>query len=146
PIYEKKQTPQFLSPRRPSEDHRSRGIRVALTSGGAIDRPSLNAMIIATRSRLRAVRARRKSVKLAKNGDKNCHPDSKLKETAMKQNNNEAGFSLIELLIVVVIIGVVAALAVPNLQKGLRAAENGTAFATMRTISSSQAGFFSQKN
>src|SRR5690606_22620368 len=31
-------------------------------------------------------------------------------------------------------------------QKGLRAAENGTAFATMRTISSSQAGFFSQKN
>ena len=62
------------------------------------------------------------------------------------KNKAQAGFSLIELLIVVVIIGVVAALAVPNLQKGLRAAENGTTFATLRTIASSQAGFFSQKN
>lgn len=61
-------------------------------------------------------------------------------------NKREAGFSLIELLLVVVIVGIVAALAVPALQKGLRAAENGNTFATMKTIASTQVGYFSQNN
>lgn len=60
--------------------------------------------------------------------------------------NRQNGFSLIELLLVVVIIGIVAALGVPSLLKGIRAAENGTTFATLRTIASSQANFFSQNN
>ena len=58
--------------------------------------------------------------------------------------NKENGFSLIELLIVVVIIGVVAALAVPMLQKGIHASENGNTFSTMRTLSSTQMSFYSQ--
>jgi prepilin-type N-terminal cleavage/methylation domain-containing protein len=58
----------------------------------------------------------------------------------------ESGFSLIELLIVVVIIGVIAALAVPAFQKGIRAAENGTTFGTMRAIASTEISFFSQNN
>lgn len=59
------------------------------------------------------------------------------------KSNSEKGFSLIELLLVVVVIGIVAALAIPALQKSIVAAEAGTTFATLRTISSTQVGFFS---
>ena len=62
------------------------------------------------------------------------------------KSRHESGFSLIELLLVVVIIGIVASLAVPALQKGLRATENGNTFATMRTIASTQVGYYSQNN
>jgi len=56
----------------------------------------------------------------------------------------EAGFSLIELLLVVVTIGIIAAIAIPRLQQTIRAAENANIFATMRSISSTQIGFRSQ--
>lgn len=61
-------------------------------------------------------------------------------------NRNEKGFSLIELLIVVVIIGIVAALAVPALQKGIRAAENGNTFGSMRSMTTTQLSYFSQNS
>jgi len=61
-------------------------------------------------------------------------------------NGNEKGFSLVELLCVVVIVGVIAAIAVPALRKGIRAAENGAVYATMRTIASSQVNFYTSNN
>lgn len=59
------------------------------------------------------------------------------------RNKGESGFSIIELLLVCVVIGVIAAIAVPHLQKAIRAAENGNTFSMMRTLSSTQVNFYS---
>lgn len=64
----------------------------------------------------------------------------------MRKRNAEKGFSLIELLLVCVIIGVIAAIAVPAFQKGIWAAENGRAFAILRTIHSTEVDFYVQNN
>jgi prepilin-type N-terminal cleavage/methylation domain-containing protein len=62
------------------------------------------------------------------------------------KRGSERGFSIIELLIVAVIVGIIAALAVPHLQKGIRAAENGNMRATMRSIASTQVSYFTQNS
>ena len=60
------------------------------------------------------------------------------------REKGERGFSLVELLLVVVVIGIVAIIAIPHLQKALRAAENGNTFATLRTVAGQQVDFYSR--
>lgn len=62
------------------------------------------------------------------------------------QVENNKGFSLIELLVVVTIVGIVAALSIPLYKKAITASENGAIFAVTKIMLQEQTNFFSQQS
>jgi type IV pilus assembly protein PilA len=66
-------------------------------------------------------------------GEKNMSKDNKSKAS---------GFSLIELLIVVAIILIIAAIAIPNLMRARMAANDSSAAASERTVGTGEVGYF----
>jgi prepilin-type N-terminal cleavage/methylation domain-containing protein len=59
--------------------------------------------------------------------------------------SSQKGFSLIELLMVCVIVGLLATIAVPSMLQSREAAEKGATIANLRTIHSNQLTYMSQR-
>src|SRR3954463_6172591 len=68
-----------------------------------------------------------------------CRADIPTGKLSMKKKNK--GFSLIELLIVVAIILIIAAIAIPNLLRSRMMANQSAAVSTLRNINNSQAAY-----
>jgi type IV pilus assembly protein PilA len=73
-------------------------------------------------------------------GDARCGYQTRdfAKEIVMRTKNNQKGFSLIELLIVVAIILIIAAIAIPNLLRSRMAANEASAVGSLRTLNTAE--------
>ncbi|MCO6511431.1 MAG: prepilin-type N-terminal cleavage/methylation domain-containing protein [Aridibacter famidurans] len=58
------------------------------------------------------------------------------------KRRDESGFSLIELLLIVVIVGLLATIAIPSLLKSRDAAEKAAAIGTLHTLHINQTGYY----
>lgn len=64
-----------------------------------------------------------------------------MRDTAVRQARDQAGFTLIDLLFVIAILGLLSTLAVPGLMRARGAAHSASAVATLRVINSAQLSY-----
>lgn len=67
-------------------------------------------------------------------------------EVLKMRKKGESGFSLIELLVVVVVIGIIASLAIPYLRKAVQATENRNVRTTLKSVATTQLSFSTTNN
>lgn len=61
------------------------------------------------------------------------------------KKNNQAGFSIVEMLVVCVILGILSTIAVPLYKKAIIGTENGAIFAMIKIMLQEQTNYYSQK-
>ena len=64
-----------------------------------------------------------------------------MKSTARKRARNDAGFTLIDMLFVVSLVGLLATMAIPGLMRARGAAQSSSALASLRVINSGELSF-----
>jgi hypothetical protein len=69
------------------------------------------------------------------------HPEASAQMTIPRSRRGEAGFTLIDMLFVVALVGLLASLAIPGLMRARGAAQASSAIGTLRVVNSGQLSF-----
>ena len=80
---------------------------------------------------------------VSKNVTVECAADNEVLKVVER---SERGFSIIELVIVCVVIGIIATIAIPYLQRAVTGSENGNMYATLHSMATTESAFYSQRS